>query len=102
MVLVVYLLTVFILFDIISTEVALRMGGKELNPIMRNKWIRWVLTGFLKIGIIVFFIWIDIKGITQSIPTRTMILILTIHYGIVVINNSIILRKLVKRRRFKF
>jgi len=78
-----------ILFDIISTEIALKKGGIELNPLMKNRWVRWILSLLFKI---IAVIWLFIMQITQPAVYQSIeiiFIILTVIYSLIAINNMV-------------
>ena len=86
-----FILMSLILFDIISTEIILKTRGnnaRELNPILRNKWVRWVLTLLFKIGGMIWLFYTQITVPSTYNTIEIVFTILSIWFVIVFINNT--------------
>ena len=91
-----FVLMPIVIFDIISTEIALKMGARERNPIMRNKWVKWILNILVKLTAPSLMFYIQITIPSYYLLTEIIFLIYTIVYGMIAINNTIIILKLRK------
>ena len=85
-----------LIFDIISTEIAIKMGGRELNPLVRNIWIRWILNILIKLAAISWMFYIQITVPYYFLMMEIIFLIYVIWYGIIAINNTLVILKLMK------
>lgn len=84
-----FILMPLLLFDIISTEWALKHGARELNPIMKNKWVRWILTLLIKIIAVIWLFVIQISNPNVYDGIQALFIVLTVIYSIVAINNFV-------------
>ena len=93
-----------IVFDIISTEIALKSGGREINFIVRNKWIRWILTVIFKIVymLCLFYIQLTTPSISISESLEIAFTILAVFYGIISGNNLRVLIILRQNKRGRY
>jgi len=86
------ILAFLFLLDILTTQVILRMGGVELNPLMAGVVITPILHVLLKCGILAMVIPVALtaEGRVRG-SGRVLYTILIVMYTVVILNNAIIL-----------
>jgi len=85
-----------IISDIISTEYALKLGLREKNPLMRNKYVRWIFSFFGKILLPIYLFYIQMSRPNTYIGIEIGFIILSIIYLLCLINNIYFIIKVKK------